>query len=330
MMARIITQSLPSLLSNRVYFLFALLIIVLIIMSVISPYFLNTRTILDILRMGTVLLLLSLGQTLVILAGGAGIDLSVGAMLSLSGVFLGILSRSGVDIWVAALLTILFGGLLGSLNGFTVTIWGLPPLIGTLGSMWAYGALALVITNGIPISNFPREFAFIGDGRILGIPAQILLVALPVFVVLYFLLNWTYLGRWVYLIGVNETAAKFSGFPVTRVRFSLYTLNGLLAGIGAVVMASWLMAARPDVGNGMELQSITVTVLGGTNIFGGFGSLFGTLLSVLIVTLVASGLQLAGINAIWQLAVLGFILLGAVSINQLIYSLKAKQSGLST
>ncbi|GIV63898.1 MAG: ribose import permease protein RbsC [Bellilinea sp.] len=329
MMARIITQSLPSLLSNRVYFLFALLIIVLIIMSVISPYFLNTRTILDILRMGTVLLLLSLGQTLVILAGGAGIDLSVGAMLSLSGVFLGILSRSGVDIWVAALLTILFGGLLGSLNGFTVTIWGLPPLIGTLGSMWAYGALALVITNGIPISNFPREFAFIGDGRILGIPAQILLVALPVFVVLYFLLNWTYLGRWVYLIGVNETAAKFSGIPVTRVRFSLYTLNGLLAGIGAVVMASWLMAARPDVGNGMELQSITVTVLGGTNIFGGFGSLFGTLLSVLIVTLVASGLQLAGINAIWQLAVLGFILLGAVSINQLIYSLKAKQSGLS-
>ncbi len=279
--------------------------------------------------MGTVLLLLSIGQTLVILAGGAGIDLSVGAMLSLSGVFLGILSRSSVDIWLAALLTILFGGFLGSINGFTVAIWGLPPLIGTLGSMWAYGALALVVTNGIPISNFPKDFAFIGDGRIFGIPAQILLVALPVFAILYFFLNWTYLGRWVYLIGVNETAAKFSGIPVTRVRFSLYTLNGILAGIGAVVMASWLMAARPDVGSGMELQSITVTVLGGTNIFGGFGSLFGTLLAVLIVTLVASGLQLAGINAIWQLAVLGFILLGAVSINQLIYSLKAKQSGLS-
>jgi ribose/xylose/arabinose/galactoside ABC-type transport system permease subunit len=329
MIERLFKQSLPALLSNRVYFLIALLIIVLIIMSVISPYFLNTRTILDILRMGTVLLLLSIGQTLVILAGGAGIDLSVGAMLSLSGVFLGILSRSSVDIWLAALLTILFGGFLGSINGFTVAIWGLPPLIGTLGSMWAYGALALVITNGIPISNFPKDFAFIGDGRIFGIPAQILLVALPVFAILYFFLNWTYLGRWVYLIGVNETAAKFSGIPVTRVRFSLYTLNGILAGIGAVVMASWLMAARPDVGSGMELQSITVTVLGGTNIFGGFGSLFGTLLAVLIVTLVASGLQLAGINAIWQLAVLGFILLGAVSINQLIYSLKAKQSGLS-
>ncbi len=330
MIERFIKQSLPALLSNRVYFLIVLLIVVVIIMSLISPYFLNARTILDILRMGTVLLLLSIGQTLIILAGGAGIDLSVGAMLSLSGVFLGILSRSGVDIWVAALLTILFGGFLGSINGFTVAIWGLPPLIGTLGAMWAYGALALVTTNGVPISNFPREFAFIGDGRILGIPAQILLVALPVFLIIYFFLNWSYLGRWVYLIGVNETAAKFAGIPVTRVRFSLYTLNGILAGIGAVVMASWLMAARPDVGSGMELQSITVTVLGGTNIFGGFGSLFGTLLAVLIVTLVASGLQLAGINAIWQLVVLGFILLGAVSVNQLIFSLKARQSGLST
>lgn len=329
MVERLLKQSFPALLSNRVYFLIVLLIIVLIILSLISPYFLNIRTILDILRMGTVLLLLSIGQTLVILAGGAGIDLSVGAMLSLSGVFLGVLSRSGVDILIAALLTILFGGLLGSINGFTVAIWGLPPLIGTLGSMWAFGALALVITNGIPISNFPREFAFIGDGRILGIPTQILLVALPVFAIIYFFLNWTYFGRWVYLIGVNETAAKFSGIPVTRVRFSLYTLNGILAGIGAVVMASWLMAARPDVGSGMELQSITVTVLGGTNIFGGSGSLVGTLLAVLIVTLVASGLQLAGINAIWQLAVLGFILLGAVSINQLIFSVKAKQSGLS-
>ena len=329
MVERLLKQSFPALLSNRVYFLIVLLIIVLIILSLISPYFLNIRTILDILRMGTVLLLLSIGQTLVILAGGAGIDLSVGAMLSLSGVFLGVLSRSGVDILIAALLTILFGGLLGSINGFTVAIWGLPPLIGTLGSMWAFGALALVITNGIPISNFPREFAFIGDGRILGIPTQILLVALPVFAIIYFFFNWTYFGRWVYLIGVNETAAKFSGIPVTRVRFSLYTLNGILAGIGAVVMASWLMAARPDVGSGMELQSITVTVLGGTNIFGGSGSLVGTLLAVLIVTLVASGLQLAGINAIWQLAVLGFILLGAVSINQLIFSVKAKQSGLS-
>ena len=124
MIERLLKQSIPALLSNRVYFLIALLIVVLIIMSLISPYFLNTRTILDILRMGTVLLLVSIGQTLVILAGGAGIDLSVGAMLSLSGVFMGVLTRSGVDIWIAAILTILFGGLLGSINGFTVGFWG--------------------------------------------------------------------------------------------------------------------------------------------------------------------------------------------------------------
>jgi ribose/xylose/arabinose/galactoside ABC-type transport system permease subunit len=114
------------------------------------------------------------------------------------------------------------------------------------------------------------------------------------------------------------------------VRFVLYTVSGLLAGLAAVVMSSWLMAARPDVGAGMELQSITVAVLGGIDIFGGIGSLVGTLLAVLIVTMVASGLQLANINAIWQLAVLGFILLGAVALNQVLTRRMAAQQGLKT
>jgi ribose/xylose/arabinose/galactoside ABC-type transport system permease subunit len=318
------------LLSNRVYFLLVLLVVVIVIMSSISIYFLNINTILDITRMGTVLLLLAMGQTLVILAGGAGIDLSVGAMLSLSGVFFGMMVQSGMNVWLAALLTILAGGALGSVNGITIAWWGIPPLIGTLGSMWAFGALALVLTNGVPISNFPAAFGFLADGSVLGIPAQILLVAVPVFLILHFVVGKTFMGRWIYLVGVNDTAARFSGIPVKRVRFLIYSLSGVLAGIGAVVMSSWLMAARPDVGNGLELQSITVAVLGGTNIFGGFGSLFGTLLAVLIVTLLASGLQLANIDAIWQLAVLGFILLGAVALNQYISSYTARRMGISS
>ena len=120
------------------------------------------------------------------------------------------------------------------------------------------------------------------------------------------------------MIGVNPVAARFAGIPVIRVRFSLYALSGLLAGLAAVIMSSWLMAARPDVGNGLELQSITVAVLGGINIFGGTGSLAGAMLAVLIVTLIASGLQLGNINTIWQLAVLGMILLAAVALNQAI------------
>lgn len=329
-MKRFVDFLLSKLLNNRVYFLLILLVLVFVIMSLLSPYFLNLDTILEITRLGTVLLLLAMGQTLVILAGGAGIDLSVGSMLSLAGVLFGLMVHNGVNIWAASLLAIGAGAMLGAINGVTIAWIGIPPLIGTLGTMWAYGALALVITNGIPISGFPTSFSFLGDGQILGIPSQIVLVALPIFLVLQYVIAKTFLGRWIYLTGVNDTAARFSGVPVTRVRFFIYTLSGLLAGIGAVVMASWLMAARADVGSGMELQSITVAVLGGTNIFGGFGSLLGTLLAVLIVTLVASGLQLGNINAIWQLAVLGIILLGAVALNQSISSFTAKRLGISS
>ncbi len=319
-----------KLLTNRVYFLLVLLVLVTIILSALSPYFLNVQTILDITRLGAVLALVSMGQSLVILGGGAGIDLSVGSMLSLSGVIFALMAQAGIDVWTAAILTVFVGGLLGAVNGITVAWWGIPPLVGTLGTNWIYGAIALVITNGVPISAFPKSFAVLGEGRILGIPIQILLIVVPVYLILQLMLSRTYLGRWIYLIGVNAEAARFSGIPVTRVRFFLYSLSGMLAGLGAVVMASWLMTARPDVGNGLDLQSITVTVLGGTNIFGGFGTLAGTILAVLIVTLMASGLQLGNINTIWQLAILGLILLGAVALNQVIAQRQARRLGLSS
>ena len=317
-------------LTNRVYFLLALLIIVFVIMSSISQYFLNLHTILDIIQLGVVLLLVAIGQSLIILAGGGGIDLSVGSMISLSGVLFGLLVKAGVNVWPAAVFAVLIGGLLGSVNGVTIAWWGIPPMVGTLGTMWIYAALALVITKGVPISGFPDSFAFLGDGYILGIPAQIVLIAVPVFLIIWIMVSRTYLGRWIYLIGVNETAARFAGIPVVRVRFMLYTLSGMLSGIGAVAMSAWLMAARPDVGSGMEMQAITVTVLGGVNIFGGSGSLVGTLLAVLIVTLMASGLQLGNINTIWQLAVLGLILLGAVALNQGLSSRMEKRMGINS
>ena len=326
-----IGQVLLNLLSNRVYFLLALMFVVVVIMSSISPYFFDVANLVTMLRLGTVLALIAMGQSLVILAGGAGIDLSVGGVLSLAGVLFGLLAtQTGLDLPLAIVLGVAIGALLGAVNGVTVAWWGVPPLIGTLGSGWAYGAIALVITQGVPVSGFPESFSLLGAGSILGMPAQILLVVLPAFFILQLMMTRTVFGRWVYLVGVNDTAARFAGVPVKRVRFVLYTVSGLLAGLAAVVMSSWLMAARPDVGAGMELQSITVAVLGGIDIFGGIGSLVGTLLAVLIVTMVASGLQLANINAIWQLAVLGFILLGAVALNQVLTRRMAAQQGLKT
>lgn len=318
-----------QILSNRVYFLIALILVVVIVMSLLSPFFLTVSNLLGMTRFGAVLALLALGQTLVILAGNGGIDLSVGAMVSLSGVIFGMMvTQGGVNVWLATLLLVFVGAALGALNGLIIAFVGVPPLIGTLGMQWAYGAFALVLTQGRPLSGFPSEFGFIGAGRIFEIPAMIVLFVVPVFLVLQFMLLRTVLGRWITLIGVNDRAARFSGIPVRRTRFLLYTLNGVLAGLGAIIMSSWLMSARPDVGAGLELQSITVSVLGGTSIFGGVASLPGTMLAVLIVTMVASGLQLANINAVWQLAVLGFILLLAVALNQWVVRQVARRQGL--
>jgi ribose/xylose/arabinose/galactoside ABC-type transport system permease subunit len=304
------------LLSNRVFFLLLLFVIVVLIMSLISPYFFDLNNMITMTRFGAALALIGLGQSLVILGGGAGIDLSVGSMISLSGVIFGLMVGVGINDWIAAVITIFIGGILGSLNGITVALLGLPPLIGTLGTMYAYGALALVITKGVPLSGFSESFSFLANGKVLGIPTQILLIVIPVFVVLLIMMTKTNFGRSIYLVGVNEVAAQFSGIQVKRVRFILYTISGLLAGMGAIIMSSWFMASRPDVGNGMEMRAITVAVLGGINIFGGVGNLVGTMLAVFIVTMIASGLQLANINTIWQLAILGFILLGAVALNQ--------------
>ena len=316
-----------NLLSNRVYFLLAFLVVVLVVLSLLSPYFLDINTILEITRFGAVLAIVAIGQSLIILAGGAGIDLSVGAMVSLTGVVLGFLAKERHGDLAGRPWAVLAGLLLGSINGAIVAWWGVPPLIGTLSTMWIYGAIALVSTRESRSPAFP-QLPISGAGQVLGIPAQLLVVVVPLYVVLQFLLSKTVFGRWIYMIGVNSVAARFPGIPVVRVRFSLYALSGLLAGLAAVIMSSWLMAARPDVGNGLELQSITVAVLGGINIFGGTGSLAGAMLAVLIVTLIASGLQLGNINTIWQLAVLGMILLAAVALNQAISLRMSRRQGM--
>lgn len=328
-MNRRLDQVLLALLSNRVYFLLALMAIVVVAMSSLSPYFLELSNLLTMARLGAVLALLSMGQSLVILAGGGGIDLSVGGILSLAGVLFGLLVvQAGVPMPLAIVLAVAAGALLGAVNGVTIAWLGVPALIGTLGSGWAYSALALVITQGVPISGFPDAFGFLGEGSVLGIPAQIFFVVAPAFIILYLVTTRTVFGRWIYLVGVNDQAARFAGVPTVRVRFTLYTLSGMLCGLAAIVMSSWLMAARPDVGAGMDMQSITVAVLGGIDIFGGIGSLAGTLLAVLIVTMLASGLQLGNINTIWQLAILGIILLAAVALNQVLTRRMALKQGL--
>ncbi len=309
-------NALGRILGNRIAFLAILVAVMALVMSMLSPYFLTADNLLGMTRFGAAMALLAMGQALIVLAGGAGIDISMGSILSLSGVLFGLLVAAGLGVWPAAACGVLIGGVLGSVNGLTVAVWNFPPMIGTFATMWGYAALALIITGGVPVSGFPESFAFLGQGTVAGLPAQIALAVVPVYIVLQLVMSRTTFGRAVYLVGINQEAARFAGIPVVRIRFFLYVLSGLLAGMGGIVMASWLMAARPDIGVGLEMQALTVTVLGGIDIFGGSGSLAGVMLAVLVVIMMQSGMQLANINTIWQLAVLGAILLGAVALNQ--------------
>jgi ribose/xylose/arabinose/galactoside ABC-type transport system permease subunit len=317
--------SVLRLLERRSVLLVVLLALVIVVMSLISPYFFSVTNLLGITQFGAVLVLLAIGQSLVITSGRGGIDLSIGSMLSLSGVAIGMLVQQGVNVWLASFLGIVSGGLFGALNGLMVAYIGLPPLITTLGTNYLYGSLALYLTNGVPISGFPESFEFLGQGLILGIPAQVLLVALPVFALFWFIVYRTRFGREIYLIGTNEIAARFSAIQVKQIRFSLYTISGLLAGLGSVIMCSWLMTARADVGSGMDMQSITVSVLGGVSITGGQGHLASVMLAVLVVTMLSSGMQIANINSMWQLAILGMILLFAVALNQFVLKRSASK-----
>lgn len=297
-----------------------MIVVLTIGLSFVSPYFLSLHTLLDMTQFGALTALLGMGQTLVIVGGRGGIDLSVGAIVSLAGVLMAMLVRAGINIGLACLLCVVIGALMGFINGILVAWLNLPPLIATLGTSYVYSSIALVITSGIPVSGLPESFSFLGHGQILGVPAQVFLVVIPAFLFLSWFVENTTFGRTIYMTGVNDTAARLAGVNVRQVRTLLYAVSGALAGLAAIVATSWLMGAKPDIGVGYDMQSITVAVLGGTSMAGGEGRLAGTMMAVIIITMISYGMQLGNINSVWQLAVIGALLLGSIITNNFLES----------
>jgi ribose/xylose/arabinose/galactoside ABC-type transport system permease subunit len=303
--------------TDRPRFLILVLALAFAGFALTTAEFATIYNVFNMTQYGVEIGLLALGETLVIISGGGSIDLSVGSMLSLSGVFMGLLTmRVGLNVWLAALLGILSGGLLGAINALFVTRIGIPALIVTLGTLYAYASAALVLTDTVPISGLPEHFFVLGQSKVLGVPFQVLMIFIPVALVLHVALRRTIFGRNLHAVGTNEVAARFAAINVGAVRFWVFTLAGLLAGLAAVVMTSRVASARPDAGVGYELQAITIAVLGGTSILGGEGTVLGTILGVLVITVLSNGLQLAGINPIWQLGAVGIVLVVTVLLNQ--------------
>lgn len=309
------------LLTDSRVILIGLLLVTVIATSMLSPYFLDAGNLLQMTQFGTVLGLLAIGQALVIMAGNGGLDLSSGSVMSLSGVVMGLLTASlGLDPWLAALVALVSGVAMGAVNGVLVALLGLPALIATLSTLFMYGSLAMVLTGGNQLGGFERSgFEWLGQGTILGFPAHVVLILIPVFVIVALLVNLTQFGRHLYQVGTNDVAARLAGVDVRAYRFRLYCLSGGLAALAAIASNAWLLTARPSAGSGLELQAITIAVLGGVNIFGGRGTVGGVFLSVTLVVVLQSGLQLANVGNSFQGGFLGVLLIAAALLGSVDY-----------
>jgi rhamnose transport system permease protein len=258
---------------------------------------------------------MALPMTLIIISGG--IDLSVGSTFAWSAVMLGFSWQLlGFPLPIAVLVCLLTGALAGAINGALVAYVRVPPLIVTLATLAIYRGLSFGISQARSARGFPAPFFFWGQGSIGPLPTQ-LVVLIALTIVIALTLARTTLGRSIYAIGSNELAALFSGIPTARVKFLLYTISGLMAGLAGFIFTSRVSTTRADAGTGIELDVIAAVVLGGTSIYGGSGSILGTILGLLIITLLRNGLLLTGVKGDATVVVIGTVLILAVLINNL-------------
>jgi len=304
--------------TSRILLLLALLwVAVILLFAVLRPTMFSASTVTTILQFSTILALVSLGQCLVILAGGAGIDLSVGGMVSLSVVLAMMAVKAGMPPLLLPVACIVAGALLGLLNGLLVTRLKILPLIATLGTLFVYSGLALALTGGAAQSGVPTWLLPWGRGMILSLPMPFLTLVVPVFAIAAVLLLHSAWGRWLFAMGFNERSARLVGIPVDRGRLLVYGLSGLLAGLAGLVSLAWLGSARPNIGQNLELESLTAVMLGGVAITGGIGGVGGVIAAVILLVTLKTGLLQLNVNTVWQVGIVGALLIAVLLIERL-------------
>jgi len=275
--------------------------------------FLNWSNISQVIRALSFIAIMSVGQSLVIIT--AGIDLSVGSILGLSGVVTAVLMNSGFGIASSAIIGLIAGILCGLANGLLITKTKLPPFIATLGMMSIARGLAFALTGGETIRNLPAEFLTFGQGTFLSIPIPIIIMAIFAFVVGYFL-KATKWGRYIYAIGGNEEASHFSGVNVGRMKILVYTLCGFAAGIAGVLFTARFGVGQSTAGLGYELDVIAAAVIGGISLSGGRGTILGAVIGSLLMGILRNGLVLLNVSAYWQQVAIGLVILLAVILDR--------------
>ena len=293
--------------------LLVLYLLIIAVFSLLSPFFLDWRNMLTIGATVAYMGLMAALGTPLIIAGG--LDLSVAAIAGLTGVVIALLYSAGLNIWFAAVCALLVAAAIGCLNGLLTTRLRMNPFIVTLGVMSIVSGSALVLTGGLTKPLMVGSFNWIGSGRILTIPVPLILMLIT-FLVLWLVLTRTKFGRFVYATGGNPEASRLIGVPVVKTLMTLYVLSALSGGGAGIILAAQLGAAGPAAAAQNLLTVIAAIILGGTSLMGGRGSVWGTLLAVLILGTLNNGLTLLGISSFWQDITRGVVLLLAVGLDQ--------------
>ena len=283
-----------------------------VVLWALTPHFLTVSNLLNVAEQAAIIAIVAVGMTFVIITGG--IDLSVGSVLAFAGVVMASTLHAGVPVPVALAVALGTGLFCGLVNGALITVGRLPPFIATLGMMSVARGIALMFTEGRPISGFSGGFRSLATGEVLGIPVSVVIMV-GVYVVAHFVLTRTKLGRYTYAIGGNEEAALLSGVNVRVYKAAVYGISGMLSGLAAVILTARLNSAQPIAGMMYELDAIAATVIGGTSLLGGEGTVVGTLIGALIMAVLRNGLNLLGVSSFIQQVVIGSVIIAAVLID---------------
>jgi rhamnose transport system permease protein len=299
------------------------LVLVMLVVSIRSPVFMTPDNLYDIALDSAILAIVAVGEMMIILTGG--IDISLGSGIGLSGMLVALLIKDywGIPPLAAVLMGTCVGAVLGAFNGLLVVKWKIPPIITTLGTMSLFRGTTFIVNYAlnkgkwIGADQYSAPFKDFARGHFLFIP-NLILITLVVYGVFYYFLNHTMTGRKIYAVGGNPEGARFVGIDVEKITFLPYLFTGMLVGTGGVLWVSRYTSAQTDSAQGFEFTAITAVVLGGVNVAGGSGSIFGVLLGSLLIGVINNALNLVRISPFWKLAINGFIILLAVITDKLI------------
>ncbi|MHB9475319.1 ABC transporter permease [Mesorhizobium sp. M0589] len=304
------------LLAQETWIALAILVLGLVV-SMIAPKFATPGNLLNIFQNACFIGIMAIGMTPVIISGG--IDISVGSILGMCGVTLGIVLNADMPLVVGIAATLAMGVLCGTVNGTIIAYVKLPPFIVTLATLSIGRSLALVLTNNQVFYEFGRAseaIVALGGGYTFGLPNVVYALIIGV-IVLHFLLTMSRWGRYLFAIGGNEPAARLSGIPVDLIKISAYAFSGFMVAVTAIFLVGWLGAVTNSIGTGYELQVIASTVIGGASLTGGFGSALGAGIGAILVETIRNALLLAGVNPFWQGTFVGCFILAAVLLERI-------------